>query len=162
MWTASTEAVVCLRPWARRKSGTSINSASRDRNSGGRRPEAPPIGFGANSSGGDCLRTAAGLRPGEGDGHTSAFSGRAGRCSAVRAGKTFGTPDAAPACRLIHGAREPIRVDEGFGEQQRMSILSLPVGTEGSRHRRLRMRFEVREHTGCGENQETGVVADEV
>ena len=68
----------------------------------------------------------------------------------------------APVRRLIHGAREPCRVNEALHHQQRMSVLLLPVVAEPVQHRAQHAGAEIRKYPALTQHQEPGVVRDQM
>ena len=79
----------------------------------------------------------------------------------VAAREPAGAPDRPPVPGRIQGAGEPLRVDEGLGQLQRMAEGRLPVGAQAPQIGRHHTGSQVGERPGRGQHQQAGVVGNQ-
>ena len=81
--------------------------------------------------------------------------------AAVAAREPAGAPDRPPVSGRIQGAGEPLGVDEGLGQLQRMAEGRLPVGAEAPQIGRHHRGGQVRDRPRRGQHQQAGVVGNQ-
>ena len=79
----------------------------------------------------------------------------------VAAREPAGEPDRPPVSGPIQGAGEPLRIDEGLGQLQRMTEGRLPVGAQAPQIGRHHPGGQIGESSGRGQHQQAGVVGNQ-